>query len=382
MKMISVIKKSFLLQIRDYWALIITLISAPFFVMIYWVITSGTSTTYTLLTVNNDKSIQNSTYNAGNELLKSFAIMKYEGGSSILNIKQIKSIEDGKSILLNRDADVLLKIPEDFTKTILNNDSIKPSVKLYGDISNPRYSVAAIMVFTAVDGFVRNITKTENAVVLNEEFIGNSSQRTEFELSIPGIIVFSIVMLLFTAGMIFIRDIEAKTLSRLKITRMTIFDYVGGVTIMQLFVGALSVIITFCTAVALGFKSNGSLWVAILISIITFLSIVGITLIIVSFCKNSIIFLTAGNVPLFILMFLSGAMIPIPRTPLFTIGERIVAWNDFLPPTHAVIALNKVATQGVKLSGVIYEIAFLSVLTIIYFAIGILLFKRKHLRMA
>jgi ABC-2 type transport system permease protein len=382
MKIISVIKKSFLLQIRDYWALIITLLSAPFFVVIYWVITSGTSTTYSLLVINEDKPNTVSVYYDGKALVKSMAEMKYEGGSPILKIKHISNIEEGKVILQNRDADVMIRIPENFSKTLIDTGSIKPSVKLFGDIGNPRYSVAAIMVFTAVDAFVRNITKDENAVTFQEEFIGKSSQRTEYELAIPGIIVFSIVMLLFTAGMIFIRDIEDKTLSRLKITKMTIFDYVGGVTIMQLFVGALSVIFTFYTAVALGFTSNGSMMLSILVSVITFLSIIGITLIIVSFCKNSIIFLTAGNVPLFILMFLSGSMMPIPRSPLFTIGGRIVAWNDFLPPTHAVIALNKVTTQGENFSGILYELTFLTLLTILYFAIGIVLFRRKHLRMA
>jgi ABC-2 type transport system permease protein len=382
MKIISVIKKSFLLQIRDDWALIITLLSAPFFVVIYWVITSGTSTTYSLLVINEDKPNTVSVYYDGKALVKSMAEMKYEGGSPILKIKHISNIEEGKVILQNRDADVMIRIPENFSKTLIDTGSIKPSVKLFGDIGNPRYSVAAIMVFTAVDAFVRNITKDENAVTFQEEFIGKSSQRTEYELAIPGIIVFSIVMLLFTAGMIFIRDIEDKTLSRLKITKMTIFDYVGGVTIMQLFVGALSVIFTFYTAVALGFTSNGSMMLSILVSVITFLSIIGITLIIVSFCKNSIIFLTAGNVPLFILMFLSGSMMPIPRSPLFTLGGRIVAWNDFLPPTHAVIALNKVTTQGENFSGILYELTFLTLLTILYFAIGIVLFRRKHLRMA
>jgi len=382
MKIISVIRKSFLLQIRDYWALIITLISAPFFVMIYWVITSGTSTTYKMLAVNNDKLPANSALNASQELLKSIDELKYESGSSILDVKLIQSANDGKIVLLNKDADVLLEIPDNFTSSILKSDSVKPTVSLYGDMGNPRYSVAAIMVYTAVDAYVRGKTGDDNAVVLNEVFIGNSNKRTEFELAMPGIIVFSIVMLMFTAGMIFIRDIEDNTLSRLKITKMTILDYIGGVTVMQVVVAAMSVILTFFTAVAFGFTSNGSLWVAILIGAITYLSIVGITLIIVSFCKNSIIFLTAGNIPLFILMFMSGAMLPIPRKPILQFGERIVAWNDFLPPTHAVNALNKVATQGENFRGVLYEISFLTLLTIIYFIIGVFLFKRKHLKLA
>jgi ABC-2 type transport system permease protein len=163
---------------------------------------------------------------------------------------------------------------------------------------------------------------------------------------------------------------------------MTVFDYLAGLSITQIFIGIIAMIITFLTARAFGFRSEGSLLAAAIIGLLCIVSIIGITLIVVAFCKNSTAVLTFGNFPLFILMFFSGSMLPISHNALFTIGDRAIAWNDFLPPTHAVIALNKIFSMGKGIGDVLYEIAALIFLSVVYFAIGMVLFKKRHLTMS
>ena len=82
-----------------------------------------------------------------------------------------------------------------------------------------------------------------------------------------------------------------------------------------------------------------------------------------------------GNFPLFILMFFTNSMFPLPRNEIIS-GFAI---NDILPPTHAVNALNKIFTFGVGLKDIAYEIIMLVILTAVYYAIGIYYFKKKHL---
>jgi ABC-2 type transport system permease protein len=79
-------------------------------------------------------------------------------------------------------------------------------------------------------------------------------------------------------------------------------------------------------------------------------------------------------------MFFSGAIYPLPRTALFTLGGHAVAIYDFIPATHAVVALNKVLTLGAGLGQVAYELIALVVLSAVYFAAGVWLFQRRHLR--
>jgi hypothetical protein len=52
---------------------------------------------------------------------------------------------------------------------------------------------------------------------------------------------------------------------------------------------------------------------------------------------------------------------------------------DFLPPAHAVVALNKVLTLGAGLPEVAYELIALILLSILYFSVGVWLFQRLHM---
>jgi hypothetical protein len=81
-------------------------------------------------------------------------------------------------------------------------------------------------------------------------------------------------------------------------------------------------------------------------------------------------------------MFLSGAIFPIPTVTLFEIAGQPFALCDFLPPRHAVIALNKILTLGAGLDEVTYELVALVVLSVLYFAVGTCIFQRRHMRPA
>ncbi len=86
-----------------------------------------------------------------------------------------------------------------------------------------------------------------------------------------------------------------------------------------------------------------------------------------------------ANFPLGFLMFLTGAAFPLPRPTLFTLFGHSISYADLLPPTHAVIALNKVFTLGAGFQDVLFEICALILLTILYFAIGVWLFQRTQM---
>jgi len=110
------------------------------------------------------------------------------------------------------------------------------------------------------------------------------------------------------------------------------------------------------------------------------LAIVGVGLLIACFSRTVSEAFIFANFPLMLLMFFTGALFPIPPVPLFTLGGRTIGLFDVLPPTHAVVALNKVLTLGAGLGDVIYELSALLILSVMYFAVGIWLFKRTHLR--
>lgn len=171
-------------------------------------------------------------------------------------------------------------------------------------------------------------------------------------------------------------------LRRLQITCMTAKDYLGGITAALTVVGAFSILLTYLTAWALGFHSQGSLWAALLIGLLANISVIGVGLIVASFSRTVSQAFVIANFPLGLMMFFSGSAFPVPPLVLFTIGGRQLALFDLLPATHAVTALNKIFTQGAGIRVVAFELVALTLLSAGYFAIGAWFFHRRHLKPA
>jgi ABC-2 type transport system permease protein len=306
-------------------------------------------------------------------LIDELNAVTYNSGEKSLVLTEVQDTAAAKTLIKNRRADVLIVIPAGFS------DSLKsahvPNFQVFGEASNPKYSIGLIFSITGLESMVRKYSQNKPLYTFDEKFMGNSLAKSEFDIYTPGIFIFSIIMLILSASLSIIRDVEDKTMLRLKLTRMTVLDYLVGNTVVQWLVGMVSFGITLWLAKILGFNSEGSLWLVLLVCSLTILSIIAISLILVAFCKNAAMVMIVGNFPLFILMFFTGSMFPLPRHELFA-G---FALNDLLPPTHAVIAMNKIFTYGSGLKDISYELLMLSGLTAIYFAVGVVLFRKKHL---
>ncbi|MBN1877490.1 MAG: hypothetical protein JXA33_24925 [Anaerolineae bacterium] len=107
---------------------------------------------------------------------------------------------------------------------------------------------------------------------------------------------------------------------------------------------------------------------------------IGIGLLVACFSKTVSQAFVIANFPLGFLMFLTGASFPLPRLTLFTLVGHSFAPPDLLPPTHAVIALNKIFTLGARLQDVTFELGTLTLLSTLYFSLGIWLFEKTQMR--
>jgi ABC-2 type transport system permease protein len=163
---------------------------------------------------------------------------------------------------------------------------------------------------------------------------------------------------------------------------MTAFDLLGGTSLTMVIIGVAAEMLAFGTALALGFRSYGPVWAAVLVGAVTSISVIGVGMIVAAFSKTVSQAFVIANFPLGVFLFLSGAMFPLPPLTLFEIAGQPISVCDFLPPRHAVVALNKILTLGAGLNEVAYELTALVVLSLLYFAIGIWVFQRRHLRPA
>jgi ABC-2 type transport system permease protein len=373
MRILAIVKKALIMQVRDLWALVLTIAAAPFFILLYFLMTGGGSTTYTVLFHYADAR---HSMEMKNEFVHALKSVTYNKGPVALDLVEIRDTAEAKTSIRNRKADVLILIPEGFSDSL--KDGRIPHFLVYGEASNPKYSIGLIFSITGIESLVRKYSSAKPMYTFREYFMGNSEVKSEFDVYVPGIFVFSMIMLILSCSLAFIRDVEDRTMLRLKLSRMTVFDYLIGNTLVQWAIGIISFALTLWLAIALGFNSIGAMWLVLLVCSLTILSVIAISLILVSFCRNASMVMIIGNFPLFILMFFSGSMLPLPRYELF--GS--FALNDLLPPTHAVMAMNKIFTYGAGIREIGYEIGMLSALTIVYYTAGIYLFNKKHLEKA
>jgi ABC-2 type transport system permease protein len=391
MKLLSVFVKSTREQIRDPLGLSLSLAFAPFMILAYLLMIPSGSTVYDVLVLDQDRGAKQA--NGGGldgsaELVQVVQSITYENGDPLLRVKYVDDREQADRLLKERDADVLLILPPDFSETLLatqaflNQGEEMPSatVTFVGDLTNPYYAVAGVMVNAALEGFIQSASGLPRPVNIVEEALGASGARSEFEIYVPGLLIFATILLLFQAAMTITREAEAGTLRRLQITRMTSFDFLAGTSSSLALTGIAAMLLAFFTAQAAGFHSQGPLWIAILIAGLTSFSVIGTGLIVAAFSRTTSQAFLIANFPLGLFMFFSSIIYPIPRFPLFSIGGHNVSPFDILPPTHAVAALNKVLTMGTGLDGIVYELAGLVILAIFYFAAGVWLFQYKHLR--
>lgn len=388
MRAIIVLRKTLREMSRDAWMLGLTLAFTPFFVILYWMWFSGGSTTYNVILINQDLGVESpvgSTFNAGDQVVEAIINeITYADGKPLLNVIQARDRSEAEPILKNRGAAAFILIPEDFSQTLQKLEdgdrSVTTNITFGGDVSNPYYMVAVNLALTGVDRYVQDVTGQQPLIGYIEEPLGASAARSEFETYVPGTLVFSVVLLIFLASMTVAREIETGALQRLQLTPITSIDLLGGITIALLLIGALSIALSFAVAVMLGFRSLGPIWVAILVGTIASLSVIGIGMVVASFTRTVSQAFVVANFPMAMMMFFSGIIFPMPKVNLFTLAGHDFGLYDILPPTHAVVALNKVLTLGAGLDEVIYELAALTILSILYFAIGVVLFKRFHLR--
>jgi ABC-2 type transport system permease protein len=189
----------------------------------------------------------------------------------------------------------------------------------------------------------------------------------------------AIIMLLFPVAMSLAREVENGCLRRLQLTKLSALELLGGMSLVQILVGVVAVLLAFATARAVGFRSQGPVAYAIVIGIIASFAIVGVGLLVACFSRSVTEAFLIGNFPMMLLMFFSGAMFPIPKVPLFSLGPVTVGLWDWLPTTHAVAPMNKILGLGLGVSDIAYEATSLAVLSALYFFAGVWMFRRRRM---
>jgi ABC-2 type transport system permease protein len=389
-KILSIVRKTLLELIREPLLLGLLLgfplVLLGFYYVAFGQTDQGLASYLTVLVINEDQgtSLDENRWRAGDELVEAIQTTEYQG-QPVFNVKTAANRQTAEIALREHKAAVLIIIPPDFSERIVDagqsTENITPTaVKLVGDPNSGDFVFARSFLDEIVRQFDREVTGQEVNLAVTYDFLTGTGTMSDFDFGVGGIIVFAIMFLIVATAQIMVRENVNGTLRRLRLTRTRSGDLLIGVTLALMVVAAAVIPLTYGSAVALGFRSNGSLLLAIGIGLMLTLSAIGTGLIVACFARNDGDAANLGSGAMVPLVFLSGALFPMPKAVLTTIAGQEIEIYDLLPTTHATEAMRRVLIFGEGIGAIGYELGGMTILSILLLAAGVILYRRLKMR--
>jgi len=387
MRLSTLFKKTMLENFRDWKIIILTVTFAPFFVLLMYLYYGDTVKPYRIILINRDQGVtthDHTVFAAGEALIAEMQKAAYPDGKNILEIKFETETGTAQERLKDKAAELIVEIPGNFSRILQDFRDRKESppaiITTTGDPANLKYIMAAAFSDAVIYQYVLAVTGQKGPLDFQYNTVSSKTSLSEFDLYVPGLLVLSLMMLMFTAAASMIKEKDKGTIIRLRLSKMTTTEFFTSISIGQVIIGLLALGLSYLTAASLGYRSSGSLFNMMVVGAISCLSIVAVSLVVAGLLRTIFDLMTIGCFPFFILMFFSGGMFPLPSLTLFSIGTRAVNVNDILPTTHTTTALNKILNFDAGLGDIGHEMIAIMVLTVVYFLIGLWLFKKRHLQ--
>jgi len=335
---------------------------------------------------------------------------KYEDGKTrIFDIKVIDDVKTGDDMIRKEEVAAVIIIPADFTSAIqgiadkavveelrahsrITGDPMSgyanATIELKGTQGTMAYSIASAIVRGYLGGYagmeetvVRQVVGVplggaapKEGPTFSTENVqrGKTSKFVAFDWIAPGMIVFGLMMTTMGVASGLVHEVKNKTLNRLKLTKMSAVDMMGGATLQWLVIGVLQTLLIFASALAVGTHFAGNYAVAIpaalLIGVVVVLASVALGLIISSFVDDPEQASNLGTLIVVPLSFFTGVY--------FDLGLAI---TRYLPWTQGSTAMRQALLYNNWDQAATAAIICL-VGAVIMFAIGVAAFKVKRLR--
>jgi ABC-type multidrug transport system permease subunit len=319
----------------------------------------------------------------GQDLLDDIKGLRHPDGRPAFTVTEIADPAEGEAALRDKSAAALL--------TIAPGDADIPgapvlNIMLRGDALNSRFYEADALLASAIQRHADRLAGQAEIVRLLEKPIPIGENRTlaspqyEYDLYVPGMIIFGILLFIPQTAMLLGREVRAGTLRRLSLTRLSAGELLIGVTITQLALAVLVTLVIFWSALAMGFHNQGSLGLAVTAALVVGFSAIGQGLIVACFVANDSQAVNYGAVVTMLQVFVSGAFFPMPASALLSVAGHEMSFFDLVPATHGMLTLQQVLSYGAGWNEVGFRLIVMLGLSLVYFALGVAVFRRLQMR--
>lgn len=330
------------------------------FMLLFGFAFSGETTpTYSLGVLDQDQSEISQAF-VDEALATAFEITLYDDSS--------QALEDLKA----GDLRAYITIPQGFGEQVYQNwQGEKENIAL--DITYDESDlIVKEQVISMIDAVTRSFARIEVPVTLNTSPIHIESEITYIDFIAPGIIIFGLLILIPTSARMMVRDKEKGVLARLLTTPTRPWEFISSYSLCLFAVGIVQIIIFIVIAYLMGMDIVGNAGLVFLVFALTALCSIGIGMIIASLSKSEnqadpLSWLIAMPVAM-----LSGCWFSIEMMPPW-----LQSIAHAFPFSHSIEASRGILSRGTGFEAVASDFLFLVIWTVIVFAAGILLFRRK-----
>lgn len=379
MRILSVAWKSLLEQVRDLRNLLLAVSLPAFFMVLFALPYAGGLPRYEILLV--DEAPAGAPAPATAAVVKALEDARYSDGKPMLSVKRGTPGDAGEALRTQAVA-LQLVLPADFSNRVAARDPrVAEAVRLEGDPGSVNFNGARWVVDDVVESTLA-VLQDRRPVARPEVRLLGALGRTEFDYVAPGVIIFAIMLLVAQTAMLVVAEVQTGTLQRFQLARAGTAALFGGISLSQMAIAAVQVPLMTGVALAMGFHASGSLLAAVAICMILSLSAVGLGLLVACLARTPAEASNLGAGVLLAVTFLSGAFFPVPELPfLHAFGRDLGPWHLFAAK-HAFSALHQVLVYGTPASGVAFELIATGLLSLVYLAVGIAVFRRVRMRAA
>jgi ABC-2 type transport system permease protein len=313
---------------------------------------------------------------------------------------QVQAIED----LNKRRIKLLLVIEDDFSLGVLtswrlvlesNNfnhtwenypqKDFKTQVELRGDPSLVSFTIGVSVINEINRVFFSAGMNFENGVQTTIKPITDTQGLTQFDLIVPGLIIFAILSTLSTTASVALADVKYGQLDRLRLSKLQPREYLVAIIMAQLFISFLQIPILLLSSMIFGFRFSQTMFFsAYIFAMFVSFAISGLGILLAGLVKDQSAVVGLATMISTPMAFLAGAFFVVPNPTIISSGS-IFGNNEFglfdiLPATTAISGLRLILVNNYTLMDVFFELIVTVILGLLYLAIGIVIYSRKHFR--
>jgi ABC-type multidrug transport system permease subunit len=305
----------------------------------------------------------------GEPLIETLGAQRYADGRPIFAITATADLETAEAALKAQTATALVRLSADASTIFIKGDALYP----------PFYR-AGVILESVINDYADRLAHRPELVRIVEQPLGAAGPQTEFDLYAPGMMIFALLLIIPQTAMLVAREIRWGTLTRLRLTRLRAWDFLGGISLAQMAVAVAQVVIIFASALLLGFHNQGSLGLALLVGLAVSFSAIGLGLVVACFVQNDSQAINVGSTVTMLQVFMSGSFFALPPLTVFTLAGHQIDLFDVFPATHGFLALQQVLSYGAGLHQIAFRLGATLILSGLYFGLGVVFFQRLKMQ--